>query len=72
MPSKQSQPEIKNKMGIEDGIEKQAIKSKYLSEKQNHYGTNHMFQILEESQLTYILDLTKDNNIMPAWEYNGK
>ena len=27
------------------------IRLKYLSEKQNDYGTNHMFQVLDESTL---------------------
>ena len=33
------------------------IKLKYLSEKQNEYGTNHMFQLLGESPLKDLFEL---------------
>ena len=33
------------------------IKLKYLSEKQNDYGTNHMFQLLDESPLKEPIEL---------------
>ena len=46
------------------------IKLKYLSEKINEYGTNHMFQLLDETPLQKLIDL-KDLK-MPIWEYNGK
>ena len=46
------------------------IKLKYLYEKQNDYGTNHMFQALDESLLQELIDLGKDLK-MPIWEYNG-
>ena len=32
------------------------IKLKYLSEKINGYGTNHMFQVLDETPLTELLN----------------
>ena len=50
MPNEKSQPDINNKMDIKEGIGKQAIKFKYVYEKQNDYGTNHFVQVLEESQ----------------------
>ena len=33
------------------------IKVKYLSEKQNDYGCNHMFQILDETPLYELIEL---------------
>ena len=33
------------------------IKVKYLSGKQNDYGTNHMFQVLDESLLKELIEL---------------
>ena len=33
------------------------IKLKYLSEKQNDYGCNHMFQVLDESPLKELIEL---------------
>ena len=47
------------------------IRVKYLSEKQNGYGCNHMFQVLDESPLKELVQLEEDmkKNI---WGYNGK
>ena len=45
-------------------------KLKYLSGKINEYGTNHMFQLLDESPLKELLEL--DDMRKPIWEYNGK
>ena len=36
------------------------IKLKYLSEKQNDYGYNHMFQVLDESPLKELIELEED------------
>ena len=46
------------------------IKLKYLSEKRNDYGTNHMFQVLGETPLQELIEL--DDMEMPIREYNGK
>ena len=46
-----SNPDIKVNNGI---------KLKYLSEKQNDYGTNHMFQVLGESTLKELIELEED------------
>ena len=45
------------------------IKPKYLSEKINEYGTNHMFQVLDETPLKELIELGNMN--MPIWEYDG-
>ena len=44
-------------------------KLKYLSEKINEYGTNHMFQVLE-TPLQELTELRKYEKTI--WEYNGK
>ena len=36
------------------------IKLKYLSEKQNDYGCNHMFQLLDETPLNKLIELKED------------
>ena len=36
------------------------IKLKYLSEKQNEYGTNHFFAVLDESPLKELIELEED------------
>ena len=47
------------------------IKLKYISGKVNKYGTNHMFQVLDETLLQELIELGKDLK-MPIWEYNGE
>ena len=47
------------------------IKLKYLFEKINEYGTNHMFQLLDEAPLKELIELGKDLE-KPIWEYNCK
>ena len=40
------------------------IKLKYLSEKQNDYGCNHMFQLLDESPLKEPIELEDMKNYL--------
>ena len=47
------------------------IKLKYLSGKQNEYGTNQFFQVLDEKPLTELIELGKDI-IISVWEYSKK
>ena len=47
------------------------IKLKYLSEKENEFGTNHFFQVLDITPLQELIELGKTMKI-PIWEYNGK
>ena len=47
------------------------IKLNYSSEKKNDYGTNHFFQVLDESPLKKIIELGKDMRT-PVWEYGQK
>ena len=58
-------------MENKEGVEVQGIKLKYSSEKNNDYGTNQFFQVLDESPLKEIIELEKDIK-MQIWEYNGK
>ena len=46
------------------------IRLKYLSEKINEYGINHMFHLLDETPLKDLIEL-KDMKQL-TWEYNGK
>ena len=71
MPNqKNTQPLLDiSKMDIETCITIPAIKLKYLSKKQNEYGTNHMFQLMDERQLKQINNLGASNLKMPVWEY---
>ena len=46
------------------------IKLKYLSEKINEYGSNRMFQLLDESPLKELIEL--EDMKKPIWEYSGK
>ena len=46
------------------------LKVKYLTLKENEYGTNHMFAVLDETPLKELLEMTDMK--MPIWEYNGK
>lgn len=46
------------------------LKVKYLSEKKNEYGKNHMFAIIDESPLKELIGMTDMK--MPIWQYNGK
>ena len=56
-------------MKIETGMLITGIKLKYLSKKQNAYGENHMFQVLDEKQMTDILKLAEENMKIPVWKY---
>ena len=68
--STQQPPEIQ--MASNTGIKSiTGLKLKYLSEKINEYGTNHMFQVLEETLLQQFIESGKGLKT-PVWEYNGQ
>ena len=46
------------------------IKLKYLSEKINEFGSNHMFQVLDESPLKELIEVEAMKKTI--WEYSGK
>ena len=47
------------------------IKMKYLSLKENEYGHNHFFNVLDITPLQQIIELRKSLK-MPIWDYNDK
>ena len=47
------------------------IKMKYLSLKENEYGHNHFFNVLDITPLQQLIELRKTLK-MPLWDYNSK
>ena len=47
------------------------IKMKYLSLKENEYGHNHFFNVLDITPLQNLIELKKSLK-MPIWDYNDK
>ena len=47
------------------------IKMKYLSLKENEYGHNHFFNVLDSTPLQQLIELRKTLK-MPIWDYNDK
>ena len=47
------------------------IKMKYLSLKENEYGNNHFFNVLDITPLQQLIELRKTLRI-PIWDYNDK
>ena len=47
------------------------IKMKYLSLKENEYGNNHFFNVLDITPLQQLIELRKTLK-MPLWDYNSK
>ena len=47
------------------------IKMKYLSLKENEYGNNHFFNVLDSTPLQQLIELRKTLK-MPIWDYNDK
>ena len=47
------------------------IKMKYLSLKENEYGSNHFFNVLDITPLQDLIELGKSLK-MPIWDYNDK
>ena len=47
------------------------IKMKYLSLKENEYGHNHFFNVLDITPLQQLIELRRSLK-MPIWDYNNK
>ena len=47
------------------------IKMKYLSLKENEYGSNHFFNVLDITPLQGLIELRKSLKI-PIWDYNDE
>ena len=69
--TKQSSSEDESNMPTEEVKQIKESKLKYLSEKQNEFGTNHFYQVLNESFLNELNELEKTMKILIS-EYNKK
>ena len=47
------------------------VKVKYLSLKENEYGHNHFFNVIDITPLQDLIELRKSLK-MPIWDYNNK
>ena len=71
-PNQQQQPtEEIQRAGNKDIIVITGIKMKYLSPKENEYGHNHFFNVLDITPLQQLIELRKSLK-MPIWDYNDK
>ena len=66
---KQQPTEIQ--MANNDSMVITGIKMKYLSLKENEYGHNHFFNVLDITPLQQLIELRKSFK-MPIWDYNDK
>ena len=69
---KQQQPTTEDiPMADKDIMTITAIKMIYLSLKENEYGHNHFFNVLDITPLQDLIELRKSLK-MPLWDYNDK
>ena len=65
------QPTEEIQMANNDIMAITGIKMKYLSLKENEYGHNHFFNVLDITPLQNLIELRKTLK-MPIWDYNDK
>ena len=71
-PKQQQQPTEETQMADnKDIMIITGIKMKCLSPKENEYGHNHFFNVLDITPLQDLIDLRKSLE-MPIWDYNDK
>ena len=70
-PTQQQQRTEEIKMADKDIMMITGVKVKYLSLKENEYGHNHFFNVLDISPLQQLIELRKSLK-MPIWDYNDK
>ena len=71
-PKQQQQPTEETQMGDnKDIMIITGVKMKYLSLKENEYGHNHFFNVLDITPLQDLIELRKSLK-MPLWDYNDK
>ena len=70
-PKQQQQPTEEIQMADKDIMIIIGVKVKYLSLKENEYGHNHFFNVLDITPLQDLIELRKSLKI-PIWDYNGK
>ena len=66
-PKQQQQPTEEIQMADKDIMFITGIKIKYLSLKENEYGHNHVFNVLDSTPLQDIIELRKSLK-MPIWD----
>ena len=69
--SPKQQPTEDIQMADKDTMVITGIKMKYLSLKENEYGNNHFFNVLDITPLQQLIELRKTLRI-PIWDYNDK
>ena len=69
--SPKQQPTEEIQMANNDIMAITGIKMKYLSLKENEYGHNHFFNVLDITPLQQLIELRKSLK-MPIWDYNDK
>ena len=69
--SPKQQPTEEIQMASNDVMVITGIKMKYLSLKENEYGHNHFFNVLDITPLQDLIELRKSLK-MPLWDYNDK
>ena len=69
--SPKQQPTEEIQMASNDVMAITGIKMKYLSLKENEYGHNHFFNVLDITPLQQLIELRKTLK-MPIWDYNDK
>jgi len=69
--SPKQQPTEEIQMANNDSMAITGIKMKYLSLKENEYGHNHFFNVLDITPLQQLIELRKSLK-MPLWDYNDK
>ena len=69
--SPKQQPTEEIQMASNDIMAITGIKMKYLSLKENEYGHNHFFNVLDITPLQDLIELRKSLK-MPLWDYNDK
>ena len=70
-PKQQPQPTEEIQMADEDIMIITGVKVKYLSLKENEYGHNHFFNVIDITPLQQLIEL-RNSLKMPIWAYNGK
>ena len=70
-PKQQQQPTEDIPMADKNIMVITGIKMKYLSLKENEYGHNHFFNVLDITPLQDLIELRKSLK-MPIWDYNDK
>ena len=70
-PTQQQQPTEEIQMADKDIMIITGVKVKYLSLKENEYGHNHFFNVLDITPLQDLIELKKSLK-MSLWDYNDK